>query len=237
MNTIYIKQSLFHLVKRNATIGKYQTINLKNTDRRINRTRKILQDALVALILEKGYEKVTVQNVIDRANVGRSTFYAHFQDMDDLLLSQFDGLREQFDQHLEHQHIPTTDPWELTLLMFQHAQDQHLLYKALIGERGGNVMLDHINEYLSNLIKEHLSLDLSGNNYEVVPLEVLAHYIVSSFMALLTWWLDHDLPYSPERINAIFQELTEHGIESVIDQSGSAATQFEMLSTRGQTVK
>ena len=98
------------------SIHEYQ-----NADRRTNRTRKLLQEALVSLILEKGYEKVTVQNVIDRANVGRSTFYAHFQNMDDLLLSQFDDLREQFDQHLENQRIPAADPWGLTLLMFQHA--------------------------------------------------------------------------------------------------------------------
>lgn len=204
----------------------------KSADRRINRTRKLLQEALVSLILEKGYEKVTVQNVIDRANVGRSTFYAHFQYMDDLLLSQFDGLREQFDQHLKSQPIPAANPWELTLLVFQHAQEQRLLYKALIGERGGNVMLSHINNYFSELIQEHLKLHLSDRNYEMIPSEILAHYIVSSFMALLTWWLDHDLPYPAERMNEIFQELTEHGVESVLRQSGSEIAQFEMLSNR-----
>ena len=52
----------------------------KAPDRRVQRTRKLLQDALMALILEKGYEAVTIQDIIDRANVGRSTFYAHFLD-------------------------------------------------------------------------------------------------------------------------------------------------------------
>jgi AcrR family transcriptional regulator len=220
---------LFYLAKRNTLIGEYQTMNSKSADRRINRTRKLLQEALVSLILEKGYEKVTVQNVIDYANVGRSTFYAHFQDMDDLLLSQFDGLRKQFDQHIKSRPVPATNPWELTLLMFQHAHDQRLLYKALIGERGGNVMLAHINEYFSRLIQEHLRLQLSVRNNEEIPSELLAYYIVNSFIALLTRWLDNDLPYSAERMNDIFRELMEHGVESVLEQSGNAVAQFEML--------
>lgn len=237
MYTTYVKNSLFYLARRNASIGEYLAMNSKNANLRVDRTRKLLQEELVSLILEKGYEKIIVQNVIGHANVGRSTFYAHFQEMDDLLLSQFDGLREQFDQHLDSQPIPAVDPSELTLLMFRHTQAQRLLYKTLIGGRGGNIMLTHINQYFSGLIREHLSLHLSGRNNEVIPSEILSHYIVSSFMALLTWWLDHDLPYPAEHMNAIFQELTEYGIESVLDQSESAAPQLEMLSARGQTVK
>ena len=98
-------------------------------------------------------------------------------------------------------------------------------------------MLSHINKYFSELIKEHLRAHLSGRNYEMIPSEILTHYIVNSFMALLTWWLDHDLPYPAERMNDVFRELTEHGVESVLEQPGSAVAQFEMLSNRQQCVK
>jgi len=94
-------------------------MNMKTTDRRVNRTRKSLQEAFESLILEKGFNKVTVQDIIDRANIGRSTFCAHFKDIDDLLLSQFDDLREQFNQYMADQSVPGTNPWEITLLMFQ----------------------------------------------------------------------------------------------------------------------
>ena len=57
----------------------------QKVDRRIQRTRQLLEDALIALILEKGYDKITVQNIVDQANVGRSTFYSHFLDKDDLM--------------------------------------------------------------------------------------------------------------------------------------------------------
>ncbi|MEJ2354006.1 MAG: TetR/AcrR family transcriptional regulator, partial [Anaerolineales bacterium] len=59
----------------------------ERVDRRVQRTRQLLNDALMSLIVEKGYDSITVQNIIDRANLGRSTFYAHYQDKDDLLLS------------------------------------------------------------------------------------------------------------------------------------------------------
>ena len=64
-----------------------ETMKNDNIDRRVQRTRQLLNEALMALIVEKGYDAITVQNLIDRANLGRSTFYAHYQDKDDLLLS------------------------------------------------------------------------------------------------------------------------------------------------------
>src|SRR5574337_330145 len=108
----------------------------KILDRRIRRTRKLLQDALLSLILEKSYDEVTVQDVIDRANVGRSTFYAHFQGKEDLFLSEFEELRMQFEDHLASQPIISSDPWDMSLMMFRHAQDQRQLYKALAGKQG-----------------------------------------------------------------------------------------------------
>ena len=193
-------------------------IKKKILDRRINRTRKSLQDALPGLILEKGFSNITVQDVLDRANVGRSTFYAHFQNIDDLLLSQFDDVRMQFEDCVEAEGIPAENPWKLTELIFQHAQNQRQLYKALIGERGGNIMLAHIDRYFSALIKEHLQLQLSDMEPERLPSEVLTHYIVSSLTSLLIWWLDNDTQYSAEQMNAMFLELTVHGVQSVIEQ-------------------
>ncbi len=185
-------------------------------DRRIQRTRLLLQDALLALILEKGYDAVTIQNVIDRANVGRSTFYAHFQDKEDLFLSEFETMRTQFEQHLVGQSVTDGSPWDLSRMMFQHAQDQHQLYKALAGKQGGSVALTHIQRYLSALLREHLKPQFSRKKNAQVPPDVLAHYLVSSFMALLTWWLDHDLPYPAERMNDMYRQLTQPGVEAIL---------------------
>lgn len=92
-------------------------------DRRIQRTRKALHEAQIELILEKGFDKVTVQDVIDRANVGRSTFYLHFKDIEDLFLGGFEYLWELFEGHLSEQSTDKADVWDLSLIIFQHAQN------------------------------------------------------------------------------------------------------------------
>ena len=188
-------------------------MNGKPPDRRVQRTRKLLQDALVELILEKGYEAITVQDVIDRANVGRSTFYAHFQDKEDLLLSGFEHLRAEFEKHLLSASV--TSPWELSLSMFQHAEGQRQLYKALAGKQGGNVVIIYIQKYLASYLSEHLKQQFKKRK-NPFPYEILSHYIASSFISLLTWWLDTDSTYSAEQMNDFYRQLVESGVNSIM---------------------
>jgi AcrR family transcriptional regulator len=187
----------------------------KELDRRIQRTRKLLQDALLELILEKGYEAVTIQDVIDRANVGRSTFYAHFQDKEDLLISEFQHLRTQFEQHLIGEAGEEASPWGLSLAMFQHAQGQRSLYKALAGKQGGNIALAHFQKYLTAFLNIHLKHQFAKVK-PGIPVEILSHYIASSFISLLTWWLDNDSSYSAEQMNAFYQQLVKPGVDMLM---------------------
>lgn len=191
----------------------------KIVDRRIQRTRGVLQEALLALILEKGFDAVTVQDVIDRANVGRSTFYAHFQDKEGLLLSGFEHLRTEFEQHLTSESMTSDSPWELTLSMFQHAQSQRQLYKAMAGKQGGNVALSHIQKflfaYLHTHLNDHLKQTVSKRKNDIPP-EILAQYIFSSFISLLVWWLDNDSPYSAEQMNGFYRQLVEPGVNAIM---------------------
>jgi len=188
----------------------------KTADRRIQRTRQLLQDALIALILEKGFEAVTVQDIIDRANVGRSTFYAHFQDKEDLFLSGFENLRAQFEQHMLGQPLIEQDPWKISLVMFKHAQEYQRVYKALVGEKGGYAMLTHVQKYLIALIHEHLKSQFPDVKKGQIPPEILTLYLVNTLTALLTWWLDHNMPYPPEQINDMFLQLTQPSVNAIM---------------------
>lgn len=192
----------------------------KNEDRRIQRTRKLLQDALLALILEKGYEAVTVQDVLDRANVGRSTFYTHFQDKEALFLSEFENLRSTFERHLLSQPAADTSPWSLSLVMFQHAQSNLQLYTALTGKQGGSLALTHLQKYLSTLLRSHLKQQITRKDSTQFPPEILAHYLISAFISLLTWWLDNNRPYTAEVMNDMFRRLTQPGVEAVMQING-----------------
>lgn len=188
----------------------------KITDRRIQRTRQILQEALIELILKKGFDAVTVQDIIDHANVGRSTFYAHFRDKEDLLLSGFEHLRAQLEEHLMSESVANDSRWALNLSMFQHAQSQRKLYKALAGKQGGNVALAHIQKYLFTYLHNHLKQVLSKRKKGIPP-EILAQYLSSSFISLLTWWLDNDSQYSPEQMNEYYRQLVEPGVDAIMN--------------------
>jgi AcrR family transcriptional regulator len=185
-------------------------------DRRVQRTRQLLQEALFALILEKGYEVITVQDLIDHANVGRSTFYSHFLDKDDLFQSGFEVLRQQLEQRLIAQPVGEQSLWTISLVLFQHAQHYHRVYKASVGKQAGELMHTHLHQLLAPLMREPMQLQLVGKKAALVPPEVLAHHVVSSLLALLTWWLDHDLPYSAEQVNEMYRQLTQPAIDSIL---------------------
>ncbi len=189
----------------------------KKVDRRIQRTRQLLQDALIALILEKGYDKITVQNIIDQANVGRSTFYAHFLDKDDLMASSVEKLKEELGQHFAPSNDgDAQDIMMPSLALFRHTQEQHHLYKAMIGGKGIEIVVNAIGESLMAHAQEHFEEVERAGKRLTIPIEVLTTHLAGSLYTLLTWWLDHDMPYSPEQMNEMFFQLVRGGIEAVI---------------------
>src|SRR5262245_522948 len=106
-------------------------------DRRVAKSRRALKEALTDLILERGYETVTVQDVIDRADVGRSTFYAHFLDKDDLLMSILADLEMPAPDHTTW--TPDDPAFDWTLELFRHFGSGRRLFKAVAGRQSGEL--------------------------------------------------------------------------------------------------
>ncbi len=192
----------------------------KIEDRRVERTRKLLHEALMALIVEKGYEDVTVQDILDRANLGRSTFYTHYRHKDELLLSGFDHLRTMLeDRHralLSAKGRGKAADFNLSLELFRHARENHGHYKAMVGKQSGQMIMRQAHDYLAALVREHLSSVMKSRRNPLVPLDMAAHWIVSSFLSLMTWWLDCGLPYTAEEMDEMFKRLTMPGIEAAL---------------------
>jgi len=187
---------------------------MKPADRRVQRTYKILHEALVELIIEKGYDKVTVQDIIERANVGKSTFYSHFQDKEDLFLRGFENLWSMFEeQFTEHAH-ETMDVWDISLIVFQHAKNYINVYKAMVGKVGGGLLSATMNKYLSLLMQNSLKLKWAGQI--TVPLDLVGQHLASSLINSLTWWVDQDLSYSVEQMNSIYKQLTQPAIDAML---------------------
>src|SRR5258706_10394854 len=131
---------------------------MRNTkaDRRSQRTRQLVHTALIELMLERRYDEITVQDIIDRANVGRSTFYAHYLDKEDLLVSGFTQVLDALRQHMEqHQQGDWRTPPGLAFF-FQHVQTHHQLYKALVRGGGIELLYKKGHERLRQNIEQHL---------------------------------------------------------------------------------
>jgi AcrR family transcriptional regulator len=187
-------------------------------DRRVRRTRRALREALLALIAEKGYDRVTVQDVLDRADLGRATFYAHFRDKEDLLASGFEELRETLRaamaRYEQDERQPPPEGHETTRAFFEHVAAHRQLYRALVASRAGGLVLRYAREQLVALTREHLErMTARWGGTQPVPAEVLAEYTVGALLGTLTWWLDSGTPYSAREMAATFERLTVPALE------------------------
>jgi AcrR family transcriptional regulator len=189
----------------------------KKVDRRITRTKKLMHEALMSLIVEKGYEAVTVQDILDRADMGRSTFYAHYRSKDELLLSGVEHLSALFEQQrqslLAAKHTGSGPEFNMVLELFRHTAEHHKLYKAFAGKQSGEMLLKYVYRYLYDLfIGPHKAL-VKNKKALPVPIDVATHWIVTSLLSLVVWWLENNMPYSAEEMEEMFRRLTMPGIE------------------------
>jgi AcrR family transcriptional regulator len=191
------------------------------TDRRVRRTRTNLTEAFVALVLERGYGRVTVQDILDRADIGRSTFYAHFRDKETLLLSCFDGLNHELAAALAAMtpgQAPP-DPRVPTIVLFDHAYRNRRMYRALCGRPGGTIVERHLHTLIADALRTHLEPHLAAAG-SPVPADAMAEFYTSAMLGLLVWWVGQDFPHGPDHIAALYGQLAIPGIQSATSGSG-----------------
>lgn len=179
----------------------------KPEDRRVRRTKASLGEALMTLIVDKGYDKVTVQDIIERADVGRSTFYAHYETKDDLLLVALEHLAADIELHMTDE--PSDDVILPAVGVFSHLAKGHDEFKALMGSKGIELVHNAAMRALSERARTVIQRRADNGEQHRVPTEVRVAFLAGSLQSLLMWWLDNDMPYPPEEMAAIFYDLTE----------------------------
>lgn len=193
----------------------------RRVDRRVQRTREGLHHALLDLILEKRYDKITVQDIIDRANVGRSTFYAHFLDKEDLLEQGLRQIGQQLHQSMAERSDDgpegggEADSILNSHVFFVHAYANRDLYRAMISGGGGDFLLDTGRKHFTAGLEAHLSQRAASGGKQEIPTAVVARYLAGAMMSILTWWLAEDMPYPPETINAMYESLARPSLEAL----------------------
>jgi len=165
----------------------------KNNDRRVRRTRQLLREALLGLIQEKGFEALTVQDIIDRANVGRSTFYAHFTNKEDLLRSGLEAfhqsLRERRRQALLRAESFDERAFVFSHEVFAHAYDHRDIFRAMGGKQSGVVVQQYFRKMLVELVREDVKLTVPQGQHGSTQIEAVVQYVAGGLVGLMMWWM------------------------------------------------
>jgi len=179
-------------------------------DRRIQKTQKLLHEALVSLMHEKSYDSIVVKEILARANVGRSTFYTHFRDKDELLVS---GIHEMLGS-VQLTELPSSaKPYEkiirFSLPIFEYHNQQRHTGEGGMGTRGQAIVHGHLQKVLAELIANDVRKDIQGRRKTAggVPPELLVQCVASTFVIVLNWWVESRSSLPPKEVNDLFRAL------------------------------
>jgi len=192
---------------------------MKTPDRRVQRTQQLLQTALISLIQEKGFEALSVQDIIDRANVGRATFYAHFDNKEDLLVSRLEGLRTSLLAR-QRQALAQTAHGDDRMFaysreMFRHVDEHRAVFRSMVGKRSGAVIQHLFHKMLLDLVREDLKAIARRDTSRSVPDEAVAQLVAGGLFGLVLWWVEGRVKLMSEDVDALFRRFAIAAIKAV----------------------
>ena len=183
----------------------------KKTDARVRRTRDALGDALVALMQEKPFETITIQEVLDRAHVSRSTFYTHYSDKDDLLMSDSEEFFEALSMALS-EHSDISDRVFPVQEFFTHLADVQPFYKALVKSGKFQENMELARGHFARGIERRLSELPRAKSIPANERSAIAFTHAGALLSLLAWWLDRGMREPPEQMDELFHRMLWNGI-------------------------
>jgi len=167
----------------------------------------------MSLVLEKKYETITVQEILDRADVGRSTFYSHFHHKDELLRGGLQYLNDFLaSAHIASMVVPGKSFEGIITFssaMFEHANEYRAAIRALLGSTAETVVRRHIHSLLSSIVSQGVKIEMQRRKRAqgAISAELLTHFLVSTFISVFTWWLNTKNSLAPKDIDKAYRRL------------------------------
>jgi AcrR family transcriptional regulator len=180
-------------------------------DRRVRHTRDALGDALLTLMQAKPFETITVQQVLDRAGIGRSTFYAHYRDKDDLFLSDLEDFLEPMSTLLLRRREASNRVAPVREL-FAHVAEMRQLHAALIAADKLRDFSEMGQEYFARAIEQRLTELPSSRAIAPAQRAAMAHAFAGALLSLMSWWVDHGASASPEEMDNLYHQMVWSGV-------------------------
>lgn len=197
----------------------------EQVDLRIRRTHHLLQEAIIELITEKGFDAITVGDIAERAMINRATFYRHYQDKYDLVVKIFEETADYLVEHMKpfHKdsgHIDMEHPPEIWVQVFEHVAEHTRLYRAMLGKNGSPWFAARMREHIIKLMleKEKRWKHLVESRPQIdpampqeLPVVQLSHVLVGT----IVWWLESEKSYTPRQMAVWFCRFAFYGYLSV----------------------
>lgn len=190
----------------------------RKPDRRTERTRQLLRDALMELIVEKGYEAISIQDITDRADVARPTFYFHYTDKEDLL---FNSLREVYDEMTQSFGTLTdadvaamfVDKEQVDAVDFEHVARHSDFYRVMLSKKGSIAFLMQVIDYLGTTMSKDIVRSIAEPGVTPsVPAEAVGAFMAAGQIGLIDWWLRKGTAYTPNEMAQIMFILCAGGL-------------------------
>jgi AcrR family transcriptional regulator len=174
------------------------------TDRRVLRTREALRDALLVLMVERGWDAIDIQSLCERANVGRSTFYLHYPNKEALLAGGFGDLRTALREQAGQRPPAGPDLLAFVAGLVEHVHAQQQVFRAMLGRRSGHYVQDRFRELLVELVEAERPAG-ARRSWQA---QGVSNYLAGALFQLLVWWLGASRPQQPQEITALFHVLS-----------------------------
>lgn len=181
-------------------------------DRRKKRSRTMLGQALLALVREKKFEQITIQDITDRADLNRATFYLHYGSKEELLADSLEAYFDELVQQISTKTMnkPIWENPEADEMVFNHVAEHADLYRVLLGENGLGYVINRVIDYIAQYSELQLRMGL-GTAVPHAPIEIMARHVAGSLYAIITWWLMNDMPYTPQQMAQMSTRLCVTG--------------------------
>ena len=186
---------------------------LTNLTNRGLETQQLLSEVLIQLIAEKPYEKISIKDITERAEIDRTTFYLHFKDKDELFVkTQRNIINDLFSAGVD-----SGKPYPRATIVFEHMAQHGDTYRSMLKIHGGTFFSIHLQDYLQEAIYPLLREIFSAEEkFDDMELGLLVSFMVGSFRGIAQWWLEAGMPYSPEEMGKRYVELSKAGLPSLI---------------------
>jgi AcrR family transcriptional regulator len=202
------------------------------TDLRVQRTHKFLQEAMIELITEKGFDAITVGDIAERAMINRATFYRHYQDKYDLVTKIFEEATDELMENMKHfrkdphQNIAENPP-EIWIKLFEHVAEHARLYRAMLGKNGSSWFAARMREhFIKMMLEKQLQNPQMQDRSKMdpsMPQELPGIQLSHALIGTIVWWLESEKSYTPRQIASWFCRFAVFGYLSAIGYEVPAA--------------